>query len=61
VTLTQKTAAYEMPVDIVIYGPGDEHRETVEIDSDSTAVFYILPFEPKRIELDPLGRIYRRK
>jgi len=61
VTLTQTRGAYQLPVDIVIYGPGNEHRETVEIADDSTSVFYVLPFEPKRIEIDPLNRLFRRK
>jgi hypothetical protein len=62
VTLTQKRAAYRLPVEIVLYGPsGGEHRETVEVAGDATSVFYIVPFEPTRIEVDPLDRIFRWK
>jgi hypothetical protein len=61
VTLTQTRGAYQLPVEIVIYGPGNEHRETVEIVDETTNVFYVLPFEPKRLEIDPLNRLFRRK
>ena len=59
ITLAQKRGAYALPVEIVIHGPGAEHRETVEIDAESTAVFYVVPFEPTRLEIDPHGRIFR--
>jgi aminopeptidase N len=61
VALVQKRGAYALPVEIVIYGPGDERRETVEIADEATSLFYVLPFEPKRIEVDPLNRIFRWK
>jgi hypothetical protein len=61
VTLTQTRGAYQLPVEIVIYGSGSEHRETVEIVEETTKVFYVLPFEPKRLEVDPLNRLFRRK
>jgi len=59
--VTQKRGTYALPVDIVIYGAGEEHRETIEVAEPSNNVFYILPFAPKRVELDPLNRIFRRK
>lgn len=61
VTLVQKRGAYALPVEIVIYGAGGERRETVEVVDETTSVFYVVPFEPKRIEIDPLGRIFRWK
>lgn len=61
VAVTQKRGAYALPVDVVVYGPGDERRETIEVADETTSVFYIVPFEPKRIEVDPLDRIFRRK
>lgn len=61
VTFRQTRGAYALPVEIVLYGPGEEHRETVEIDGETTSVFYVLPFEAKRLEIDPLDRIFRRK
>jgi len=61
ISITQKGDPYALPVEIVLYGPGQSHRETVEVSDGTTTVFYILPFEPTRIELDPLDRIYRRK
>jgi hypothetical protein len=61
IAITQKRGAYALPVEIVIYGAGDEHRETIEVADEVTSVFYVLPFEPKRIEIDPLNRIFRWK
>jgi hypothetical protein len=45
----------------VIYGAGAERRETVELTGETTSVFYVVPFEPKRIEIDPQERIFRWK
>ncbi|HEX4825069.1 MAG TPA: hypothetical protein VFV19_12245 [Candidatus Polarisedimenticolaceae bacterium] len=59
--LVQKRGVFALPVEVVLYGPGGEQRETVEIDDASTSVFYIVPFEPKRVEIDPLDRIFRWK
>jgi hypothetical protein len=61
VTLTQKRGVYALPVDIVVYGPGGETRETIEAAEETTSVLYVVPFEPKRIEIDPLNRIFRWK
>lgn len=61
VTLTQKRGIYALPVDVVVYGPGGEKRETIEVADEATSVFYVVPFEPKRIEIDPLNRIFRWK
>ncbi len=59
--LTQKRGVYTLPVEVVIHGAGEEHRETIEVADEVTSVFYLLPFEPKRIEIDPLDRIFRWK
>ena len=61
ISITQKGDPYALPVEVVLYGPGQSHRETVEVSDGTTTVYYILPFEPTRIELDPLDRIYGRK
>jgi hypothetical protein len=61
IDLSQKRAAYALPLDIVIYGAGAERRETVELTGETTSVFYVVPFEPKRIEIDPQERIFRWK
>jgi hypothetical protein len=61
IAITQKGDPYALPVEVVLYGPGQSHRETVEVSDATTTVYYVLPFEPTRIELDPLDRIYGRK
>jgi aminopeptidase N len=61
ISITQKGDPYALPVEIVLRGPGQTRRETVELSDGTTTVYYILPFEPTRMELDPLNRIYRRK
>ena len=61
VAVTRKRGAYALPVYIVIYGAGEEHRETIEVAEPATIVIYILPFAPRRVEVDPRHRIFRRK
>jgi len=61
IRLIQKRGIYALPVEVVIHGAGDSHRETVELDGETTSVFYIVPFEPTRIEIDPLERLFRWK
>jgi aminopeptidase N len=58
-SLHQKRGAYELPVEVVFYGPGTSHSETIRVDDDRTAIVYDLPFEPTRVEVDPNGRIFR--
>lgn len=58
-TLVQKRAAYALPVEVVFLGPGEEHREIIEVDQETTTPFYILPFEPVRLDLDPGHKIFR--
>jgi len=60
-TLAQKRGVYTLPVEIVIDGPGGERRETIETAEEATSVFYVVPFEATRIEVDPLNRIFRWK
>lgn len=60
VKLVQESGVYVLPVQIVIHGAGAERRETVEIDAPTTSVRYVVPFEPRRLTLDPLNRIFRR-
>jgi len=61
VALVQKRGLYALPVEVVIRGGAGERRETIEIADETTAVFYVVPFEPKRIEIDPQNRIFRWK
>ncbi|HZN53972.1 MAG TPA: hypothetical protein VFB67_01505, partial [Candidatus Polarisedimenticolaceae bacterium] len=61
IRLTQKRGIYALPVDLIIHGAGESHRETVELDDETTSVFYVVPFEPTRIEIDPLNRLFRWK
>lgn len=58
-TLVQRRAAYTLPVEVVFLGPGEEHRETIEVDEETTTPFYVLPFEPVRVDLDPGHKIFR--
>jgi hypothetical protein len=58
--LVQKRGTYALPVEVVLVGPGQEHRETVEIDETTTTLVYDLPFEPVRVVLDPNGKLFRR-
>jgi hypothetical protein len=60
-TLRQRRGAYALPLEVVFHGPGQSHRETVDVSAETTAVFYVLPFEPARVEVDPLGKLYRFK
>lgn len=61
VELVQKRGAYALPVEVVLAGAGGERRETVEVADETTSVFYVVPFSPTRIEIDPLDRIFRWK
>jgi hypothetical protein len=60
-SLIQKRDLYTLPVEIVFHGAGESHRQTLDVVDQTTAIFYILPFRPARVELDPLNRIYRRE
>lgn len=59
VTLRQKRGDYLLPVELLFLGPGKEHREILEIDQATTTRFFVVDFEPARLELDPLGKIFR--
>lgn len=58
-SLVQLRGTYALPVEVVFEAPGQTHREVVEVESEKTTPFYVLPFEPRRVEVDPGGRIYR--
>lgn len=58
-TLRQTRGTYALPVEIVLYGPGREHRETVDIEGETTSPFWVLDFEPLRVEVDPSRRLFR--
>ena len=56
----QQGRPYTASVEVVFHGAGQEHRETVHIDQETTQLLYVLPFQAIRAELDPLGRIYKQ-
>ncbi len=60
VRIEQLSGDYAIPVDIVLVGPGAERRETISIEDASTDLVYLVDFEPRRIEVDPLGRLFAR-
>ena len=57
--LIQTRDLYSLPVEVVFLGPGQSHREVIEVDEESTSVFYTLPFRPVRVEVDPSDRIFQ--
>lgn len=59
-TLVQRGRHYALPVEVVFHGPGQSHRETLEIGEERTSVVYTLPFKPARVEVDPGGKIFAR-
>ena len=60
VRIDQPGLVFHLPVDLAFYGrDGGERRETVELTGDTTAVYYLMDFEPLRLEVDPLGRLFQ--
>ncbi len=59
-SIHQRGRPYTLSLDVVFHGAGQEHRETVRIDRETTQLLYVLPFQVIRVELDPLGRIYKQ-
>jgi hypothetical protein len=59
--LVQRGGNYALPVEVVFVGIGQEHHEVIQVDGERTAVFYVLPFEPLRVKIDPLGKLFQRK
>ncbi len=59
VELVQKRGVYSLPVDVVLLGPGVEHRVTLDVTDEKTSPFYVLPFKPLRVEIDPGHKIFR--
>ena len=60
VRIEQLSGDYAIPVDVVLLGPGVERRETISIAETTTDLVYLVDFEPRRIEIDPLGRLFAR-
>ncbi|ANM31494.1 hypothetical protein ABI59_20885 [Acidobacteria bacterium Mor1] len=60
-TLSQRGQPYQVPVDVVFHGLEQQHREVISLDERQATLVYFLPFEPKRVEIDPLRRLFRRK
>ncbi len=60
-TLRQKRGIYALPVEVILRSADEEHREVVDVDEEVTSTYYVLSFEPVRVEVDPLDRIFRWK
>jgi hypothetical protein len=60
ITLRQTESIYALPLEVVLLGPGQQHRETIRLEDELTTVYYILPFEPVRLRVDPLNRLFLR-
>ena len=58
-TFRQLSGVYSLPVEWVLHGAESSRRETVRIEKEQTSLYYVLPFEPRRLELDPLGKLFR--
>lgn len=60
VAVVQARGIYALPIELVLHGEdGAEKRETVEIEEATTPLVYVLPFRVRRVEVDPLDRIFR--
>lgn len=60
VRIDQPGLVFHLPLELVFHGrEGALRRETVELTGDSTVVYYLLDFEPLRLEVDPLGRWFQ--
>jgi hypothetical protein len=59
-SLVQLRGNYALPVEVVFFGRGPEHREVVHVDGETTSMVYTLPFEPLRVEIDPLRKLFLR-
>lgn len=59
-TLTQRDGVWLLPVEVAFVGLDREHRETIRVENETTTVEYALPFEPARVEIDPLHRLFLR-
>jgi hypothetical protein len=44
----------------VLIGNGEQRRETISIVEGTTDLYYLIGFRPRRIEVDPLGRLFAR-
>jgi hypothetical protein len=59
-SIQQRGRPYTTSLEVVFHGAGQEHRETVRIDQEKSQLLYVLPFQALRVELDPLGRIFKQ-
>lgn len=60
VAVVQARGLYALSIELVLHGEeGAEKRETVEIEAATTPLVYVLPFRVHRVEVDPLGRVFR--
>jgi hypothetical protein len=57
-SLVQLRGNYALPVEVVFFGRGPQHREVVHVDGETTSFTTLLPFEPLRVEIDPLGKLF---
>ena len=58
--IEQKSGDYAIPIDVVLIGAGEQRRETISIVEATTDLYYLIDFRPRRIEVDPLGRLFAR-
>ncbi len=58
--LRQIRGVYSLPVEVEFVGPEQRHREVIRVENETTKVSYSLPFRPSRLEIDPLGKLFRR-
>lgn len=56
--IEQAGEPYMLPVEVVFRSAGSEHRERIDIREPTESVYYLLPIEAVRAEIDPLGRIF---
>lgn len=56
--LEQAGPPYMLPIEVVFRSAGAEHRERIDIRESTEAVYYLLPIEAVRAEVDPLERIF---
>lgn len=60
VRLEQRGRPYRLTVPIVLRGVDAERRETLRTSEERLDVFYVLPFRPARLEVDPAGTLFQR-
>ncbi len=58
--IEQPDRPYTLVLDVVFHGAGKEHRQRIRLTGKTTSVIYTLPFETGRVEIDPLGAIFKQ-